>query len=115
MSDTQEQTMQKKPTTIMIASALSLALGAGVGRAIPVAPPKPEAAPLQRVCVEADGSARVFFEEGGPAWQIHIQKDHAAAVKRQSGAKLADVVPPALSSALHAVVAESTKLAHQQP
>ena len=93
------------------AVALSLALagaGVGIGRATVPTPPAPE---LDRICVEADGSAQVYADDDGRKVQLLITPDHALQVQTRAGRKVADIVPPKLSAAIKAITVEASALA----
>jgi hypothetical protein len=97
--------MDKKTASAAILSA-ALA-GAGIGRATVPSPPAPK---LERVCVEADGSAQIYTSEHR---QLLVPPNHALAIMHREGGKVADVVPAGLSKALRAVVDEAGKVAAQ--
>lgn len=91
--------------------ALSLALagaGVGIGRATVPMPPAPK---LERVCVEADGSAQVYADDEGRKVQLLIAPDHALQVQTRDGRKVADIVPPKLSAAIKVITIEASALA----
>lgn len=97
----------KKIAAIALTSALA---GAGVGRATVQSPPAPK---LERICVEADGSAQIYTDFDGKRRQMLIPPNHAQAVMRREGGKATDVVPPKLSAAIKSIVVEASALATQ--
>lgn len=102
--------MEKKTTSALVLSA-ALA-GAGVGRATNPSPPAPK---LERICVEADGSAQIYVAHSAGVSglsahrQLLVPVDHALAVMSREGAKAIDVVPPGLSKAIRTLVDEAEK------
>jgi hypothetical protein len=98
----------KTASALAISAALA---GAGIGRATVPEQPKPPAPVLQRVCVEADGSAQVEVDDQGRHVQLLVPKDHALAVQTRDGRKVADKVPAGLDAAIKSVSSEAGKLA----
>lgn len=98
--------MDPKKTSAVALTALLA--GAGIGRATVPSPPAPK---LERVCVEADGSAQVYADDDGRKLQVLIAPNHALQVQTRDGKKIADVVPPKLSAAIKSILAEAGEIA----
>jgi len=95
----------KKIVALSLASALA---GVGVGRATVPSSPAPS---LERVCVEADGSAQVYLNDDGRKRQLLVPADHTLAIMKREGGKVVDTVPAGLSHAIKALTNEVSKLA----
>ncbi len=112
-------TMQTKAKTLSLVAALIVSAGAGAGitTAIQTAPAAASAPALERLCIEADGSAQLYAATSSPQIgvvarrQLLVPPDHALAIMARDGKKIADKVPAALSAAIKATLLEAGKVA----
>ncbi len=91
--------MDRKTALLIVSTSLA---SIGLGRATIPTPPGPK---LERICIEADGSAQLVTDKG----QMLVPTDHALAVMHRSGGKAFDLVPVGLSKAIRAVLDEGSK------